>query len=556
MVIAKIISSLEKVMPSENYDSIEAVKVLKACKGERISFQITASPRNDNGNAVRGEINHTIRSKLSKYTTVSRVGYVPSKLPAYPDRLDDDYITTKPCVLPDVLFPLKKGESVSAGANTPAVYWVTVDIPTDFEAGEYPIHFTLSDKKQGVAKCRVVIDVKNVVIEKSDLLFTQWFHCDCIADYFGVKMMSEKHWKLIEQFIKTAARTGITMILTPLFTPPLDTEIGSERPTMQLVKVSKNGNKYEFDLTLVERWVEICQKYGINHFELSHLFTQWGACACPKIIVNINGKNEKLFGWHTSSDDPEYYNFLGQFLPELIKKLEELGVADNCYFHISDEPKNDPDRPDYKNYLKAKNFITPLIKGHKIMDALSQVDFFDNGLIEYPVVCTNHIEPFMERNIKERWAYYCCSQCQLVANRFMAMPSYRNRITGVQLYANDIYGFLQWGYNFYYSGRSIHKLDPYTVSDANENFPSGDAYSVYPYENRAIESIRTVVFYEGLQDRMLLKALEKHIGKQKVMEFVEQLAGGKIKFDNHPRNNVFLTTLHDKVIDILEQYGG
>ena len=50
---------------------------------------------------------------------------------------------------------------------------------------------------------RVVVSVKNAVIDKNDLIFTQWFHCDSIADYFGVKMMSERHWKLIEQFIKT-----------------------------------------------------------------------------------------------------------------------------------------------------------------------------------------------------------------------------------------------------------------------------------------------------------------------------------------------------------------
>ena len=89
--------------------------------------------------------------------------------------------------------------------------------------------------------------------------------------------MSERHWKLIEQFIKTAARTGITMLLTPLFTPPLDTAIGTERPTMQLVRVVKTGEKYTFDFTLLERWVKLCRKYGIEYFEMSHLFTQWGS---------------------------------------------------------------------------------------------------------------------------------------------------------------------------------------------------------------------------------------------------------------------------------------
>jgi hypothetical protein len=59
---------------------------------------------------------------------------------------------------------------------------------------------------------------------------------------------------------------------------------------MQLVGVSKNGDKYTFDFTLLDKWVALCRKYGIEYFEMSHLFTQWGVGYCPKIIVD--GKNE------------------------------------------------------------------------------------------------------------------------------------------------------------------------------------------------------------------------------------------------------------------------
>ncbi len=40
---------------------------------------------------------------------------------------------------------------------------------------------------------------------------------------------------------------GINMILTPLFTPPLDTKVGGERPTVQLVDVNMDGDKYTFN---------------------------------------------------------------------------------------------------------------------------------------------------------------------------------------------------------------------------------------------------------------------------------------------------------------------
>jgi hypothetical protein len=36
------------------------------------------------------------------------------------------------------------------------------------------------------------------------------------------------------------------MILTPLFTPPLNTAVGGEKLTVQLVDVEKSNDKYSF----------------------------------------------------------------------------------------------------------------------------------------------------------------------------------------------------------------------------------------------------------------------------------------------------------------------
>lgn len=551
MIKAKAVSSLEKVRFTDDFESFATVKSLNCARGERVSFQIIMER---DVPTSRCDFKMSVRSGLLKNIAVACVGHVPSELPAYTDRSDDDYISKEPGLFPDVLYPVKRTDVLKLGTNDLKSLWFTVDVPCDAQAGEYPVCMTFTDLKDGKkTKARVVISVKNTVIDKNDLIFTQWFHCDSIADYFGVRMMSERHWRLIEQFIKTAARTGITMLLTPLFTPPLDTAVGTERPTMQLVRVVKNGEKYEFDFSLLDRWVELCRKYGIEYFEMSHLFTQWGVCFCPKIVVNVDGKDQKLFGWHVEAMSDMYKDFLSQLLPQLTAHLEKLGISDKCYFHISDEPSADPEKPDYENYLAAKEFVAPYLRGYKIMDALSNVEFYDNGLIEYPVCATNHIKPFMERDIKERWCYYCCGQGDLVANRFFAMPSYRNRITGVQLYVADMTGFLQWGYNFYYSAGAVYKLNPYVTSDGLRAWPSGDPYSVYPYKGTAIESIRSVVFYEGLQDRMLLKMLERKVGREKVISVITDIAGAQIDFENYPRNIEFLVKLHDTVLEMLAE---
>jgi hypothetical protein len=70
------------------------------------------------------------------------------------------------------------------------------------------------------------------------LKYTCWFHGDCLANYYHDEVFSEEHWTAMENLIRMAADYGQTMILTPMFTPPLDTAIHYERPTVQLVDVT------------------------------------------------------------------------------------------------------------------------------------------------------------------------------------------------------------------------------------------------------------------------------------------------------------------------------
>ncbi len=550
MIRAKIVSSLEKVRLTDKLADFEEVKVLKAARGERVSFQVVAEDPVEKGVKRAMALQLSLRSKLSKCIKGFQVGQVPMAMPVYEERYSGEYITTEPGLMPDVLYPLKKQKYYTQPYSL-VNFWYTAELPADLEPGKYPVCITLKGVNDGCsARVRVVFEVVDAVLPESDLRYTQWFHCDSIATYFGAKMQSQKHWKLMERFIQTAAHTGVNMLLTPIFTPPLDTAIGTYRPTMQLVDVEKKGETYTFGFEKLARWVALCKKYGIRYFEMAHLFTQWGACATPKIEALVDGKKKRIFGWDVASDSAAYADFLRQFLPALLTELERLGIKDACYFHISDEPVKGDDRPDYVNYVYAKELVKPLLSGCKIMDALSHVDFYDNGLIECPVPATNRIAPFLERDIPERWCYYCCSQGELVANRFLAMPSFRTRVTGVQLYMNGMDGFLHWGYNFYYSRHAEFPIDPYQVTDGIHAWPSGDPFSVYPYENGAIESIRAVVFYQGLQDRMLLKALESKIGKAGVKAMVTELAGCEVTF-SECLNAKALTAIHDRALELL-----
>ena len=89
-----------------------------------------------------------------------------------------------------------------------------------------------------------------------------------------------------------------------------DTAAGTERLTVQLVSVKKKEGGYLFDFDKLGRWIDTAKRCGIEYFEISHLFTQWGVASCPKIIADVNGEERCIFGWDTDADSPEYTNFL------------------------------------------------------------------------------------------------------------------------------------------------------------------------------------------------------------------------------------------------------
>lgn len=516
-MIIKQISSLEKILPSENLTAPE-INEFTVLLGERFSYQIAY--RCDEKYERYG-----IRVESDLTVSVRDEKLVPVMTPYNRETADPGFITRMPFLCPD---PLVENPGAVLAYEWYRGLWITAE-GTD-APGKHEIKVIFEGEK--TYEKVFTLEVINARLPEQELIYTNWFHTDCIASYYNLPMLGEAHWAMIGKFVETAVRNGMNMILTPIFTPPLDTEVGSERPTVQLVEISEADGKYSFDFSLLKRWIALCLKKGIKYFEMAHLFTQWGAEFTPKIIVN----GSKKFGWHKSATGGEYKEFLSQFLPALTDFLKSEGVAGVTYFHISDEPNS----AHLEKYLAAKEAAAKYLDGFKIMDALSNVDYFDKGVVALPVPASNHIKPFLERDIKERWTYYCVSQQDLVSNRFMAMPACRNRSISYQLFKHNIKGFLHWGFNFYYSQYSKRKINPFFETDAgganpisktDSGFPSGDSFSVYPGDDGAIESTRLIVFHEALQDLSAMRLLESKLGHKKSVEFIESTLSHKADFD-------------------------
>ena len=178
---------------------------------------------------------------------------------------------------------------------------------------------------------------------------------------------------------------------------------------------------------------------------------------------------------------------------------------------------------------------------------MSDFQFYEQGLVKKPITSNDHIELFLKNEVPDLWTYYCCAQYKEVSNRFFNFPSARNRISGIQFYKFNIAGFLHWGFNFWYSRLSKKQIDPFSNTDADKGFPSGDSFLVYPGEDGPIESIRLEVFYDVLQDLRALQLLEKMVGREKVIDLLEGTLEKPITFSDYPRDSEWLLSKREEV---------
>ena len=482
---------------------------------------------------------------LAPFTRLREVVSVPVRY-AGKARHTGEYLRKAPGLFPDLLKDIKDGK-----LRLISGYWQALHFTFDLRnAGKTKLNFGKNNlivtiKTEGNEyKKEIELEVLRGELPRLSIYHTEWFHADCLADYYGVESLSERHWEIMANFIRHYGKSGMNTILVPTFTPPLDTEVGGERTTVQLVEVHKNGSSYSFIFDKVKRFIDICLESGIEYFEMAHLFTQWGANAAPKVMAYTEGELKKIFGWETDSEGEEYTHFLSFYLPALIKKLDEWGLNGKVFFHLSDEP----DENCIEKYSRLRKRIAPFLGDYPILDAVSRYSFVERGIVDRPVPGNNHLEPFLENKVKGLWTYYCCAQGDKVPNRFMSMPSARNRIMGVLLYYFDIKGFLHWGYNFYNSQYSIEHINPYAVTDAGGAFQAGDAFLVYPgRDGKPEDSLRMMALNEGFQDYRALVKYEEKVGRAEVIALIERLFGDKLSMENYPTSYKYIEDLRKTI---------
>ena len=548
MLKTKLLSSLHKVFP----DELPCGGLLKASalRNEAFSFQVAYCAEEKESLSGCTSIPLYVETECELPISAYRVDYVPLLRHTPPEKAGDT-CGGKTALYPDMLLPrgvnsqiIKAGypwephycevgerNPVNAIGGVWQSLWFTVNDggKQTVAAGSHKITVKLFSRisRECLATLDFTLEIIDALLPPQRLMYTNWLHCDCIADMHNVKLFDDAFFEILQDYAAKGALNGMNTVLLPAFTPPLDTYVGGERKTAQLVKVKAYKNsgetEYRFDFSLMKRFIDVCTAAGTAYFEHCHLFTQWGAEYAPKIIAETENGEEQIFGWETEAMGEDYKNFLSQYLIDLQKFLESENLTDRVFYHISDEP---PEKSK-EHYKAAKEYVEKYIGDTLCTDAASDYSLYSEGIIKELIVAINFINHFIDK-CDNMWCYYTGDETDdNLSSRLIENPSYRNRVIGMQMYRYGIKGFLSWGYNYCYGAMSYGVYDCCCTPTM-----TGGSHVVYPgRDGTAIQSLRLKVFGEGIYDMRALQLLESLIGKEKTCTLLDGLFGEKLTFN-------------------------
>ena len=223
LIEIRAVTSMEKVFMDE---APKAQMVApEGFQNEVIAYQLAYTMKEPLRQAY---IYAEVESPIAKHVLLRQVRHVPVGMPCYAET-DDNYLRKTPGLFPDRLSEIG-AHTLRAYPNRWDSLWVEINPAGVVAPGAYPI--TIRFTNDAGELCGVhtqLVTILPGMLPEQKLIHTRWFYCDCLAEYYHVPVFSAEHWRIVENFVRTAVRCGINMILMPVHTPPLDTRVGTER---------------------------------------------------------------------------------------------------------------------------------------------------------------------------------------------------------------------------------------------------------------------------------------------------------------------------------------
>lgn len=439
--------------------------------------------------------------------------------------------------------------------------WVSGKIPNEFPKDELNleirVYYTKGYEKEKLIESESInIKILDYVMKPAKegyFYLDLWQHLCSWARAYDIEYFSEKHFEVIDNYIKDLSDLGQRVIDLIVTDYPWAgqrcyqfEENASNLFEFNIVKVIKDKEgKIKCDFSAFDRYIDICTKHGIDEeINIFGIIGNWDAYSFGNPIVDYKDpmrityydEKEECFDFIRSKEE------LKNYLSLVFDHLLERGLWDKVKV-ICDEPN------DIELFKESIKLIESAVPDHKVnfKCAIHDEQFFEKfgeniqSLSLNTCEAVKNIEKLSQikkevNNRKGRFTWYsCCFPEDL--NIFIKSPLIESRLTGWFTYYWDFEGFLRWAY-------AIWPANPF--QDIRYKYPkwnAGDMFFVYPGKDlKPISSVRVKNLLFGIQDFNIFKEIEnKGISKCELMKEMENLLGKKEEMEFIPERNVKLS---------------
>lgn len=461
---------------------------------------------------------------------VRYVGYVPienahsefSWSATFEEVTGDVLGTRNPDLVGD---PLLEVDGVSVPEHEAQPIWFTFHVPDDAAAGTYEGSITVEAGDQETVQYDVALDVYDVgVPDPADYEFYLdiWMNANAIAAEHSVNPQandvepwSERHWELIEAYMRDMARRGQKSITTTIIHEPWQREwLGGEwRPQTEIgydsmVEWRYDGESWSFDFSIFDRFVETGLEQGMGPDIAAYSMLVFRG---EQRITYVDEREGERVVWRGQAGEPFWRESWTAFLEAFQPHLEEKGWLEQTYIAFDERPAEL--MTEVVDLLEA---AAPVFTDRlHIAGSMEVEDIAHNLALHYGELPVEQDIVDRRRENGEITTFYTAGG-QSHPNTFAFSPPAESRMLPWISALNDLDGYLRWAYNSW--PRDVYENPVF-------RYVQGDEYFVYPGEDGPVSSLAWEQLTEGIEDYELVHRLrEQSDGDSQELREALQLA--------------------------------
>ena len=233
-----------------------------------------------------------------------------------------------------------------------------------------------------------------------------------------------------------------------------------------LIRIHRSRDqRYRFDFTQFDRWVELFLKAGFSFVEGSH-FCDNGIRHVSildenlGVTTNVPGPSHVEQIW----DNPEYLEIIKAMIPALRDHLRQRGWDTIYRQHLYDEP-NPTQVPHYVRLAQLVRSFWPQVMIIEAADSDPALfEFIDIIVPLEDKIQSNGLIPPERLGRKQRWTYTSNHPRGTYPNNYLDQPLIMTRVLFWLMWKYELQGFLYYALGYWEVQHTVKRtgFDPYT----------------------------------------------------------------------------------------------